>query len=217
MMKKENDSIIEHLLKQEQLFETLITNENHTFNEENKEYKDEQFQKKIDFLNKKNSDLESKLIVEKEYTATLINMISNDKLNIKNFDNKYNELSDKSKKIKLSMKNIDMNIQESSRKGVNLNGMSGNLKEEIERMNKLIYMQHNKVGYISQSLDRQTMDIVQDKKIVKDKYLVMEREAKLKKDDIKQMINDAEKTKNIKLNSENRACRIILGLDLIKR
>ena len=216
-MKKENAGTIDHLRKQEQLFESLITNENHSLIEENMENKDDQFQIRIDFLKNKINDLQSKLIVETEYSTTLLNMISNDKCNIKTFDNKYMELNDKSKKIKLSMKNIEVNIKESSRKGITLHEMTGNLKEEIDRMNKLIYMQHNKVGYISHSLDRQTMDIVKDKKIGKDKYMIMEREAKIKKDEMKQFIIEAEKTKNIKLNSENHACRIVLGLDLIKR
>ena len=217
MIKKDNLRIINYLQKQEQKYEEIITNDTHTLILEKNENSEEESQKKIDLVNFRNSEINNKRTCENEYSSSLMNMISNEKSNIKVYEEKIHEMRDKIMKIKLSTKIIELNMKENTKKGNNLTEMTKNLKSEINRMNKMIYMQFNKVGFITQTVNRQTDDVIQEKKSIKDNYMVKEREAILRKDEMRRLIDEAEKSKNIKLNNEIHICKNVLGLDLIKR
>jgi hypothetical protein len=102
-------------------------------------------------------------------------MITNEKTNLKNSDDNYNENKEKLKKINLTIKNIHSNIRENSIKSKNLDGMNKGLNSKINRMHDLIKSQKKKVGYLSFSLDNNNLDIIKKKKdyclkIIKEEY-----------------------------------------------
>lgn len=170
-----------------------------------------------DLLSKKKEEHNKKLLVETQYTISLQNMITNEKINFQNSEESYQQIKDKLRKLKLSMKYIDLNIQENSKRANNVNGMNKGVKDELEKMNQIILSQVNKLGYISFSLEKNKVEITEKRKLLDEKNVDLERETKLKKANLKTKIVEAEKMKLLKLNDENRISRIVLGLDLIKR
>jgi hypothetical protein len=229
VLKKYNSNEINSLENQERKFDLLIkaaTEVKPNFKEElqemnliedSRENLPEEVKISFEMLKNKREEQKSKLLVENEYTNSIMNMIKNEKNNLKSSEDKYFEFKDKLRKIKLSMTNIEINIKEGFKKSKNMVSMNKGLKEEIEKMNNLILNQNNQVGFISFSLERQTSEVLKTRQILKEKNMVLDRETKLKKLEMKTMVVEAAKQKILKLNNENRASRLVLGLDLIKR
>ena len=231
MIKQENLIEIDKLINQEKILEKLIINigpslldnQSEAVPEENieeskeKSVINEKYRSKMECLKRKNDEQKDKLQVENEYTNSLINMIRNEKCNMKNSEDNYNEYKERFRKINLPLKNIELNIKENSNKNTCLLEMNKGLKDEIERMHGLINTQKNKLGYLSFSLDKQKTEILKKKDEVKEKNMVKEREMTINKEEMKIKILETERMKVRKLNDENRISRIILGLDLIKR
>jgi hypothetical protein len=171
----------------------------------------------IELLNKKKEEHNKKLILETQYTNSLMNMLTNEKINFKNSEETYHQIKDKLRKLKLSVKYIDSNIKENSKRFNNVNEMNKGVKDELETMNQVILSQLNKIGFISFSIEKEKVEITEKRKLLEDKHSDLERETKLKIANLKSKIVEAEKMKLLKLNDENRVSRIVLGLDLIKR
>ena len=186
-------------------------------NDLDNEIDSEHYKKKIDYLSRKKEENNKKLKDESEYTNNLLNMIMNEKTNLKNSDDNYNENKEKLRKINLTIKNIHSNIRENSIKSKNLDGMNKGLNSKINRMHELIKSQKKKVGYLSFSLDNNNLDIIKKKKDFDEKFTEMEKDIQWQKKEISFKIAETEKMKIKKLNNENTINRVILGLDLIKR
>ena len=185
--------------------------------EEVKSQSSEAPNRSIELLNIKKEEHNKKLILETQYTNSLLNMLTNEKINFKNSEESYHQIKDKLRKLKLSVKYIDSNIQENSKRTNNVGEMNKEVKDELVKMNQVILSQLNKIGFISFSIEKEKVEITEKRKMLEDKHTDLERETKLKKANLKSKIVEAEKMKLLKLNDENRVSRIVLGLDLIKR
>ena len=231
LLKEENLIELNRLIEQEKILENLmikakngfddnrelIPKENNLLENIDKLGVQEKSLKKLDNLKKKSDEQKGKLQVENEYTNSLLNMIANERSNIKNTIDCYNENKERLRKINLSFRNIGLNLIENSNKSQNLEEINKGMKEEIIRIKNMINSQKDKVGNLSQSLDRQKNEIVNKKQAVKEKFITLEKVINCNKEDFKTRIIEIEKLKIKKLNNENKINRIILGLDLIKR
>jgi len=231
LLKEENLIELNRLIEQEKIIENLmikakngfddnrelIPKENNLLENIDKLGVQEKSLKKLDNLKKKSDEQKGKLQVENEYTNSLLNMIANERSNIKNTIDCYNENKERLRKINLSFRNIGLNLIENSNKSQNLEEINKGMKEEIIRIKNMINSQKDKVGNLSQSLDRQKNEIVNKKQAVKEKFITLEKVINCNKEDFKTRIIEIEKLKIKKLNNENKINRIILGLDLIKR
>ena len=128
-MKKDNITQITYLDNQERKLKMLIESslskkkekkEEVFCVEESKTDYPEQYRTMVDNLNQKREELKEKMLVENEYTNSLMNMIKNEKTNIKITEDNYIDYEEKVKKINLSLKNIEVNLKENSKKNKNV-------------------------------------------------------------------------------------------------
>lgn len=226
-MKKENSFKLHNLSEHEKKLELFVSGGNDSMflpkisderlKEEIKVDYPEAYKSTLEILNKKKEDQQNKLIVENEYTNSLLNMIQNEKINVKNTENSYLECIDKLRKLSLSIKYIESNLLENMKRSKNLTGMKRVLTDDLDKLNRVVVSQTNKLGYVSFSLDKENTEVQKRRKLLEERNISLDREMKFKKEKIKSKIVETEKIKLLKLNNENRVSRIILGLDLIKR
>ena len=130
LMIKENSNEIDRYIKQEKWFEKLLLNAfdhrsiDHSEvisaeNNSDESFDVEQFKNKLEYLTKKKDEQENKLFKENEYTNSLLNMISNEKSNLKSSEDNYIEYKEKLRKINLTLRNIEQNINEHSNQSKN--------------------------------------------------------------------------------------------------
>jgi C4-dicarboxylate-specific signal transduction histidine kinase len=226
VLKKENELYMSKLFNEEKKLEKLISNlldikpsihpNINKSLEETKSHNSDAPNKSLDLLNKKKEEQSKKLMIETQYTNSLLNMLTNEKINFQNSEESYHQIKDKLRKLKLSVKYIDGNISENSKRTKNVTEMNKGVKDELEKMNLAILSQLNKIGFLAFSIEKEKVDVTEKRKLLDEKNVDLERETKSKKDDLKSKIVEAEKMKVVKLNDENRVSRIVLGLYLIK-
>ena len=144
-------------------------------------------------------------------------MIEREKINLIRINELIDDIKQNRGGIKLTKKCLEQNHTEQTKKVVNLSQVTSSLKEEVLRMNSLIYMQHSKVNSLSSKMNIQKIAIVKDKANLKEKSHVLERDNKTKKIEIMNTIGELGKIKKTKLNKENYSVKMILGLEIIKK
>jgi hypothetical protein len=172
---------------------------------------------RMDQMNNTKREYLEKLKLDIEYNNTLKCQIEMERLNLNKICENINLLKLNSNGILLTNKCLDQNYSEQSRKSQKITSLSKDFKDEVVRMNGLIYLQNNRVNCVSNTINKHIVEIQKCKDQVKEKNYVFENNTKLKKLEIIEVINDVEKYKKIKKNKENYFFKVILGLDLIKR
>jgi hypothetical protein len=176
-----------------------------------------ELQKRIEVLVDKKKEILKKSEIETEYRNSIREMIENERKDHKFYVEQCFEVSEKMGKINLSHKNLQDNAKSTTKKTTNMKRVKKDLNEDIAKMNSLLSLQYNKIESMKQEIDFETQKMLKEKDRVKDKYIVMERETKLKKDDLKNKIKKTESLKKNKINEDNYIIKIVLGLDLTKR
>ena len=217
---RENSKTINELKNKENYYSSHISVRDHSeetyaisLTTENKDI----LTQRIDNLNQKKKEFIEKLYNNLEYMSSLKSMILKERNNLNKIQERLNITKDNSQNLQLTSKCLQQNFIEHSKKTYRLFSLSKDLKEEVHLMNGLIYSQSKNVGNLTTEISKQKQELLKEKEKVKDKAFSLEKDNKMKKDNIKESILQLEKMKKSKISTETHYFRLILGLDLIKR
>lgn len=183
------------------------------FEHENKEL----ILNRIEHLKKIKRDFIEKFKKDMEYNSSLKSMIERERLNLNKICENIISLKENSKGIDLTKKSLAQNYTEKVRKNQKINSLSRDFKDEVQRLKGLINTQINNVENVSINIDRQKIELQMSKEQLKEKNIHLEDRNKIKKQEVKDLIVDVGKVKNINKVKENHFFKVIIGLDLLKR
>ena len=132
-----------------------------------------------------------------EYNSSLKSMIERERLNLNKICENIISLKENSKGIDLTKKSLAQNYTEKVRKNQKINSLSRDFKDEVQRLKGLINTQINNVENVSINIDRQKIELQMSKEQLKEKNIHLEDRNKIKKQEVKDLIVDVGKVKNI--------------------
>lgn len=168
-------------------------------------------------LKKQKMEISKKLDEEIEYFNILKNQLKNERENMIYYNDLEVQINEKLKRIGVSISTLDKNQSENFIKSRNIHKMNEDINQKIKTMNSLIYVQTSKCQELSRGLQQQKEILIKEKGILKEKNNTLEKTIIAKKNEYKELFRTVEKSKNTKIEIENRVIRTVLGLDLIKR
>ena len=177
----------------------------------------EQLKAKVENLQSKKKDYLNKVSHELDYAEILKNKLKNERQNLLYYTEFEIEVKDKLNKISFFSKNLNINQNQTIRKSRNLNTISSDLNEKIQKTNSLIFMQTSKCEDLFNVLKFQKSELDTEKDKIRNKNNFLEKNIVSKKKELKELISTVDKVKTNKVTRENIVIKLILGLNLLKK
>jgi hypothetical protein len=177
----------------------------------------EMIQEKIEKMMLEKKNLDEKYKNEIEYSNILSKMITVEKENLENLNEKFVMTEDKIKALKISKKGLDNNIEEEEKKNKLYKSVMKNLQEEMVNLDVL-------TKYQQSQMDRLSFNYEQVQKANREKRIMLENKnhekevlLKQEKENVISELKKVEEIKLTKMNKEREIIKLILGLDIIKK
>ena len=126
---------------------------------------------RIEQMNNTKRDYQEKYKNDIEYNNTLKCLIEKERLNLNKISENIILFKENSKGIQLTNKCLDQNYSEKTQKSHKITTLSQDFKEEVVRMNGLIHTQNNTVENVSNTINKQKLELNKSKEQVKEKNM----------------------------------------------